>query len=179
MKASQLIDPPSGKNVSAKPLNITGVGAGETGVYTTVVSGLDTFLTLKVWDVATGDYVTVGTVDYSAAAPGCDDPVASTAGNTQQVEVASSLGTYEAVRYTVHVELDLRGFCQETTYDAASNVSYRVWQTAGPMVSGDIDYVLEGYDLETDAYTTLMDFTMVVATDQIVVTAAYLDPGAE
>ena len=99
-------------------------------------------------------------------------------GDVQQEEVTKGFGTYEGLRYTVHVELDLRGLCEETTYDTASNISYRVWQTAGPMVSGDIDYVLEGYDLETDTYTTLMDFTMVLATDQIIIATAYIDPGA-
>ncbi|UCG41577.1 MAG: hypothetical protein JSV07_04825 [Acidimicrobiia bacterium] len=173
------IDPPSGDSSGAKSaLRVAGVGAGETGLYTTLVSGLDTTLTLQVWDVDLGDYSTVGVVDFTDAAPGCDDPVASTSGDVQQEEITKGFGTYEGLRYTVHVELDLRGFCEETTYDTASNISYRVWQTAGPMVSGDIDYVLEGYDLETDSYTTLMDFTMVLATDQIIIATAYIDPGA-
>lgn len=172
------IDPPSGDSAgSPSALKISGVGAGETGVFTTAVGGLDTTLSLEVWDAETKTYVPTGIVDFDQPAPGCDDPVASTPADVQQTEVSTVFGSYEGLRYTVQVELDLRGFCEETTYDAASNISYRVWQTAGPMVSGEVDYVVEGYDLETDSYTILMDFTLVLSTDQIVLTTAYIDPG--
>ena len=135
---------------------------------------------LKVWDAAAGAY---SVTDLSIAAGAqCGSPIFSTSNVVQQVVMSATPGIQSAlgfddIRYTVSIELDLRTFCETFSVDLLGNIKEHRWQTSGPIVSGTVDYVIEGRPT-AGVYTAFLDFTAAVSLDQLSISSVYIDPEA-
>ena len=84
---------------------------------------------------------------------------------------------YDTLRYTVQIELDLRSFCETNSLNTFGDVAEHTWQTSGPVVSGTINYVVEGKPT-AGTYAAFIDVAATVALDQLIVTSVYVDPDA-
>jgi hypothetical protein len=158
--------------------SVQAVGAGQSPFAAATSAG---GLRLKIWDVATSSYAAVGILDLTSLGS-CGAPIFSSPTAVQQVEVPSpadmkTVYGYDTLRYTVQVELDLRSFCETKSLNTLGDVAEHTWQTSGPVVSGTVNYVVEGKS-STGTYAAFIDLQATIALDQLIVTSVYIDPDA-